>query len=205
MDLKNFYNISFVMNDLSQGIVRKIQDYENNIKGNFVIKKDFYNIEFIYMHSVILDMAKLISVTKVDKSGLNQLEKISPKEIKQQIKYFNEKYKKIIVKITQNRNRIISHLDISNKSTFFNMGFSNLEIENKIADFKKYVLTYDNKNKESIEVFVERLEQLKSKSIENERYSPCDFIEDIPTLKDMITKISKILREVDFYYYNQST
>lgn len=199
---KNFYNLLFVVDDLSSAIVKKIDDYENLIQGSNTIKKDFYNIEFVYMHSIVLDMAKLLSVTKSDKSGLIQLKDISPEEIESEIAKFEQDNKKIIEKITNNRNRIISHVDISDGSAYFDMGISEHEFKNKIDDYRRYLAHFGDVDENKIRTYEESLQKIKSTSSENERYRPPDFIVDLPVLKSMSEKISKFAHDINIYYYN---
>lgn len=196
---KNLYNILFVTNDLSHAILKKMDDYKNHIDTDFSLKKKFYNIEFVYMHSIILDIAKLISATGSDKSGLKQLKELCPsKTIEEEISNFEIKYKNTIEKIKTNRNKIIAHVDISNTDSYFEMGFSEIEISRKISDLKSY-LKYHTKEP-SIEM-ISQLENLKASCPKKERYSPSDFMSEIPLLEAMVREILKISKDLNLYFY----
>jgi len=196
---KNFYNILFVVNDLSYTIFKKIDDYKNHIESDPSLKRRFYNIEFVYIHSIILDIAKLISATGSDKSGLKQLKELcTSKTIKTKINNFEIKYKNTLKKITVNRNKIIAHVDISDAGSYFDMGFSETEINKKITDTKKY---FKNIKKEPDPNLISQLENLKARSSTNERYSPSDFIIEIPVLENMVKEILKISIDINLYFY----
>ena len=96
---KNFYKILYVISDLSETVLRKIDDYKKNLIDNTDLKNKFYNIEFVYMHSIVLDLAKILSVTGSDKSGLKQLKDLcSNRIIRDEINSFEIKYKDTIKK-----------------------------------------------------------------------------------------------------------
>jgi hypothetical protein len=198
---KNFYNHLFVIEDLGHSILKKLDDFINNIVNNSSIKKMFYNIDFVYMHSILLDLAKLISVTNADKSGLKQLKEISPKSTKDRIVAFESKYRDTIDKITSNRNKIISHVDISDANSYFKMGFSDIEIENKIEDNRKY-MNMIKSSKDDNSKLIADLKKLKSISPKWERYSPSDFCEDIEIFKTMVNEVLAITRDLNKYFYN---
>lgn len=113
----DFYNVLFVIYQLSSDILKKIIDYKTLIEDSNLIKKQFYNIEFVYMHSIILDIAKLTSSTKSDKSGLKELEKISPNVLKKEITALTQRHKDLLEKIRNNRNKIIAHIDVTERGS----------------------------------------------------------------------------------------
>lgn len=198
---KEFNECYLVAYDLGGTILKKIDDYENRIQNNFQIKKDFYNIEFVYMHSILLDMAKLISVTNNDKSGLRQLKSISPESIKESIEKFEKEYEKTIEKITSNRNRIISHIDISDTKAYFKMGFSEIETVQRISNYKTYFKNTNTLEKED-QKLIEGLKKQQAGSPNEERYSPSDFFADFNIFKEMVNKILTVASDLNMYYYN---
>jgi len=198
---KNFANNLLVIEGLSNAILRKIDDCENKIKDNFSIKRDFYNIDYVYMHSIVLDMAKLISVTNSDKSGLRQLKSESPTVFRKRIEKFEKRYHKTIEKITSNRNRIISHVNISDINSYFNMGFSDIEISKKIEDYKKILEHYGGIYKPDLQLITD-LEKFKSADIKDERYSPSDFSKDTDNFRAMVREILFIVRDLNIHFYN---
>lgn len=200
---EEFYNILNVMGILSNDILRKLDDYENQIISNSSTKQQFYNIEYVYMHSTVLDLAKLLAVTKSDKSGLRQLMDISPEKYAEKISAFQVEYESIIAKIKDNRNRIISHVDISSDRAYFMMGVSESETEKKIADYLGAQKYYRENPVARIKV-VEGLRSLQSLGRVNEKYGPTDFVGDFPVFKKMITEIGEILHDLNMYYYENS-
>jgi hypothetical protein len=157
------------------------------------------------MHSVLLDIGKLLCVTGSDKSGLNELEKLAPNQFKKEINDFKLKYSDIISKITTNRNKIIAHIDISENGSYFKLGFSHTEIDRKIEDFKKYVESINNGvlNKSDLEV-IDGYNKLKSSSIKYERYSPSDFYKDKDIFVEMVNIIRKIAQELNYHFYKEN-
>lgn len=195
----NFYNILFVVNDLSHTILKKIDDYKTRIENDASLRRKFYNIEFVYMHSIILDIAKLTSATDSDKSGLKQLKELcTSKIIKAEIDNFESKYKNTLQKIKANRNKIIAHVDISDAGSYFDMGFSEIEINKKITDLKEY---FKHIKQEPDSNLVSQLENLRVSSSIKERYSPSDFIIEIPILENMVKEILKISTGLSLYFY----
>ncbi len=200
---QGFYNILFVINELGSTILKKISDYENVIQNDYSLKKKFHNIEFVYIHSIILDIAKLTSKASSDKSGLKDLKKFcSDKTIQNKITNFEVKYKNTLEKIKNNRNRIIAHVDISEENSYFKMGFSDIEIKTKKDDYKKYM---ELTNQQLDIVKIEELEKFQTSSIKEERYSPSDFLLEIGLLKEMINEVLVIASDINLYFYNSKS
>ena len=194
---QNFYDLLAVMEELSFTTLKHLEEYEGNILNKVDLKKNFHNIDFVYMHIIILNLAKLLSVTNSDKSGLAQLEKFASPALKQEIFLFRNKYQHVINKIASNRNRIISHIDISDLKAYYKMGFSEVEIEKKIEDRKKYLRIIGQKENKNDTDFYEHLRKLIALSEDNERYSPSDFVDAFPLFKSMINEILKLTRDVN--------
>lgn len=199
-----FSTIFFVINDLGITILKKINDYENQIENDPLIKKRFYNIEFVYMHSIILDIAKLISATNSDKSGLKQLISFcNNKDILTKFNDFKIKYEKTFKKIKSNRDKIIAHIDISDRGSYFNMGFSEIEISKKIDNYKRYLKDMGQKSDHKL---ISDLEKLKAVSSGEERYSPSDFLIEIPEIKNIVGEVLEISSNLlKLYFYNNQT
>jgi hypothetical protein len=136
---QNYYDLLAVMEDLSFTTLTYLREYENYISKETNIKETFQTVDFVYMQVVLLNLSKLLSLTNSDKAGLSQLERFGSSIHKQEIVNFRDKYKDIIEKIKSNRNRIISHVDISGSKAYYKMTFSKDEIERKILDRKKYL------------------------------------------------------------------
>ncbi|MBU4056658.1 hypothetical protein KJ695_01975, partial [Patescibacteria group bacterium] len=182
-----------VTRDLIYRIKQKIKDFQYIHKSKS-LKEKLRDIEFVYMHSIIFDIAKLFGATKSDKIGLKQFKNISPKKSKDKLTELEKSYGDIFLKISNNRNRIIAHINISNKNAYFNMGFSIEEINKKIADCKNSAYFDPNDS------FIERLKNLKAKNRDNERYSPSDFLIDIPRIEKFLNEFTLIIDEVNIYY-----
>jgi len=197
---KKFWNIVFVIDDLSRAILKKLTDYEAKIKNNPSIKKDLRDIDFIYMHSTLLDLAKLVSQAGNDRSGLNELKKISPKKIKAKIEAFYMNHREIVVKIMSNRNRIVAHVDID-KNPYFNMKFSGAEINKVITDHRESV---EGTGMKPDLAFIAALKSLKSTTQNEERYSPSDFEVDIDTFRKMIQEVSSFVTDAKRLFYSQA-
>lgn len=198
----NFANLIFVILELGDSILKKISDYENNIHENTDIKTNFHNIDFVYMHSILLDMGKLLSVTNSDKSGLSELDNISPPEFKERIQKIRDNYGDTIDKITTNRNRIIAHIDISNTQSYFRLGFSRVEIDRKIEDYKKYIGLNDNNLSEVDLKVISDFEALMSTSVKYERYSPSDFFDEKETFVKIVREILQVATDLNVHFYN---
>ena len=166
-----------------------------------MLKKHFFNIDFVYMHHIILDMGKLLSVVKADKSTLSELEKIAPPLFKKEIKSLRKKHKSIIEKITTNRNKIIAHIDISDFGSYFKLGFSNVEINRKVADYTEYTKSRGKMTPADIDV-ISRYQKLRAASPKEERYSPSDFIQEKDAFKEITSEVLQIARRMNQYFYN---
>ncbi len=197
---ESFPDVFRVILDLSSTISKKIDDYKNNIENNPSIKRAFYNIDFVYMHSIVLDMGKLLSVNNNDRSGLRGLEKSSPDKFKKDIRIFRDKYKDVIEKIKSNRNRIISHVDISDEGHFSKMGFSEKEVNKKVTDLNDHFTFLYGLNKSLVESSIEHWNKLRSESIRTERYSPSDFSKEVDIFIIMIREIVSISYKINVCY-----
>lgn len=200
-NLDNFYKILFVVYQLNTDILKKINDYEVSIKNSDNTKNEFYNIEFVYMHSIILDIAKLISATRSDKSGIKELMKISPPNIKQEFERLLSDNSNLLEKVRINRNKIIAHIDVSEQGSYIEMGFSQVEIRRKIEDYKKYLeLSHIKPSKKDLAV-ITKFQEMKSSSLNLERYSPSDFSLDLPIFKVLLEKIIEISNKLNHHFY----
>jgi len=173
---------------------KKIRDFKCIANNKLLTKKLLCNIEVVYMNSIIIDIAKLINATKSDKAGLKQFKKISPEGSKNKLVELEKSYEDILKKIVSNRNRIIVHIDISDKNSYCNMGFSEEEVNRNIEDNINSI--YFNSNDSTIEGFKKSI----TKDKDNERYSPTDFLIDIPRIKKFLNEFILIINEVRIYY-----
>ena len=65
------------------------------------------------MHSIILDIAKLIGATGNEKGTLTGLYSLAPANLRKDIDELRLKNEIIFKKIENNRNKIIAHVDVS--------------------------------------------------------------------------------------------
>ena len=189
----NYYNLFAITWNLIKNTEKKIQDFKYILK-NKGLKEELHDIEIVYMHSIIIDIAKLINATKSDKIGLKQFKNISPKESKSKLVELEKSYKDIFLKIVSNRNRIIAHIDISNKNSYYNMGFSEEETNRMIKDY------IDSMYFDPSDSTIEGFKKLVAKNKNNERYSLSDFLTDIPRMKKFLNEFGSIINEVNNYY-----
>jgi hypothetical protein len=198
---KNLNNLLFAVDDVARTIIMKIKDYKSNIHDNPTLKSKFYNIDFVYMHSILLDLAKLLSTGRNDKSGLSELEKISPPDLKKSISAFKKQNDNQIKKIKSNRDRIIAHIDISDVKSYMKMGFSESEINKKVKDYSKYLELLHIDMRGAEEKVISDLKALVSSSIEDERYSPSDFFNELDTFSKIANEILEIAGKLRFHFY----
>jgi|GEM_PF-2787699 len=210
----NFYNISWVIEDLSNSTLVNLDDFKKIKESNLSSK--ITNIDYVYMYSIILDMGKILAVGGNDKSGLSALEEIYPDDFKEKeriskiqedfktrISQIQENYKDIISKLKNNRNRIIAHVDISEDNSYFKLGFSKIEIEEKINNHKKYLRLINKDETDLDTAYYAKLNSLVPSSIKDERYCPSDFLNDIESFKKIITEVLGVARDLNFYFYNE--
>jgi len=123
MNNKEISRLYGTVYELIVNVKQNIKDFEYIIKDKS-FQKYLRNIEIVYMNSIILDVSKLINATKYDKTGLEQLRSIAPQKFKRTIDILRKSFGGIFKKISNNRNRIIAHIDISDQGAYYNMGFS---------------------------------------------------------------------------------
>ena len=181
---------------------KKIEAYETKIGNNSSLSKEYFNIDYVYMHSIILDIAKLIGATGNEKGTLTGLYSLAPANLRKDIDELRLKNEIIFKKIENNRNKIIAHVDVSDFWAYFNMGFSQLEIDRRIQDFMNYLELTGQETKTNLDV-IENLKNLKSTSVQFERYSPADFGQDLNRFKSIINEILDITTRANSYFYNQ--
>ncbi len=162
--------------------------------------KRLHNIEFVYMGSIIIDLGVLLSVTKHDDSSLKKLGEICQENhnfhsIKLDVNSFLNKYKKTSGKIEANRNRLLSHIDISDKKSFHMMTFSNIETDENL---KKYGAINRDTGEIIHKTLFEAIDKMRTKEKSNntfsaERYGILDFREDIPKFISILEEVRKIV------------
>ena len=199
---KNFYNIYAVIEDLGNSTHENLDDFTKLNKNN--LYTELKNIGYVYMYSIILDMCKILAVGGNDKSGLKALLEIVPEDFKKRILQIQYNYKDVINKLKNNRNRIIAHVDISEENSYFSLGFSAVEIEEKIKNYKKYLRLINKDETEADIIFYNKLKSLVPSSVNNERYSLSDFSRDIDIFKRIIADVLEIARDLNIYFYNKN-
>ncbi|MBU2036893.1 hypothetical protein KJ866_01655 [Patescibacteria group bacterium] len=196
--ISNHYNLYAIVYELIERIGQNIKEFEYVIdRSSF--KKNLPSIKTAYMNFIILDLAKLISATKGDKTGLRQLKNISPKEYKAKIEKLEKDYRDVFKKITNNRNRIIAHIDISDKKAYYNMGFSEEEINRIIDDYRASPYC-DKSLTDENDPFIISIKKIQAKTKDDERYSLSDFRSNLPDFKKIISEISSINKNIISYY-----
>ncbi len=199
---KRFANHYFVIRDLGSNILMRMASFRK-IVDDAKLRHDFPDISFVYMHQILLDISKFMSLSGADNSGFPELIHISPKDIQAKIKAVESTYEPLLKKVESNRNRTIAHIDISNAKSYMKMGFSEAEITKKIDDYTRS-LTGPYGDAEYNHKLVEDLLAMRSSSSDEERYSPSDFLNDSTPITLMIEECFKIADELNQYYYNQS-
>lgn len=201
---KNFYNLLAVVKELSSDVLNYLDDYENYIYDNYELKKRLKNIEFVYMHYILITLSKLFSISQNDKSGMKSLKLVSPMNIQKEFQELEDKNKDLFEKIKSNRHRMIVHIDISEEKSFHKMGFSKLQMDKMIED---YVSSMRYAGKEEIantsHIF-EDMRRLEAKENKEERYSPLDFYRDIGRFREITKKLSSLADKVNQHYYEIS-
>lgn len=196
----NFCNIFFALHQLSADLLKKIKDYDLIMRSKN-IKDKLEKIESVYMESIILDMAKITSSNRSDKSGIKELQEISPALIKQEIADLLSDNKSILYKIKANRNRKIAHFDMSKENSFINMGFSEIQIDTMINDYKDGLEQSDIIQSDKDLSVIAEFRKVKSCSSDNERYSISDFSSDLPEFKKIIEKIIMIANKLNHCFH----
>jgi len=182
-------------------IDRYIKEFEY-ISGNELFDDSLPNIGNVYMNSIILDFAILFSIEDCDKAGLRQLKAGAPKKAKVDIEELEKTYNDIITKVKSNRRRIIAHRDISKENAYYYMGFSEIEINRIIEDYKKSPY-FDKPISDEEDLTITAFKKIQASSKENERYSLSDFQNDIPRLKEIIEKSYAIVKDINNYYHKK--
>lgn len=198
----NYYQLYGAIYSLTKIIEQDVKEFEIVVDDKDLKKKGLLDIGTVYMHSIIIDLSKLFSVTQSDKIGLKHLKSISPKESQNKIEKLKSNYSDIIKKVSCNRNRIIVHHDISKKGAYYNMGISKIEIEKIINDYKTsyhYDKSIDDKN----DPFILGMRKIVAQDKSNERYSLSDFKSDIPKIKEILEEIKLINNNIFGYYHKQ--
>lgn len=193
-DINYYCKLYSVVYELIERTKQDIKEFEIAIGDSDLKKKGLLNIGTAYMNSIIIALAKLFSITKSDKTGLKQIKNNSPEELKNKIETIEKKYGDIIKKVSANRNRIIVHIDISDKNAYYNMGISKTECERVISDYKK---SSHYKSEDSSDPFIESISKIQAMDKNNERYCLSDFQKDIPEIKKILEEI-KIIRDEFF-------
>jgi hypothetical protein len=172
---------------------QKIKDAKNNTANQ------------VYMESIILDMAKILGVSRSDQTGIesikNHLQSGKFFQFKNQIEKIDKKYKSVKSKIKQNRNRIISHIDF-HKKPYYGLKFSQAEV-NRIYDVPENLIAIvygDEEKYKSVKAQAEK--QLVSNQKRNQRYAPIDLDKDVPLFKSIIDELTKIFNEINLFVNN---
>jgi len=195
-EVKNFwihYFAAFL--NLKQDVLEKIEEVKiiNQIKPTLLLLR---KIEQVYMESIILDMAKIIGVSNCDQTGIKEIKKyLDDDDFKNKLDQIEEKYKTTIIKIRENRNRIISHLDFY-KNPYYNLKFSRDHLEKMIGPSspEAHALYGGKKNFEKVK---ERIMKKCSSSKEEERYCPIDLNKDVELFLSIIEELDEIFGKIN--------
>jgi len=197
---ESFASIMVSIYNLNTTILRTLEDYQ---KINDELISEMHNIDFIYMQFILLNMHKIFSDSKNDKTSIRVLKTIDPKKFLSEIIHFEEKYEHVIDKIKSNRHRVIAHIDISSSNAHWLMGLS----EHEIAIMRKDIENYCSLIGERVNVkdrMIKDLEKLQSSSAKNERYCPSDFSVDIPSFRSMLKEFLTIIDDMNLHFYKMS-
>lgn len=184
---------------LKQNAEAKINEFQK-------IKKTKNNTaKQVYMESIVLDMAKILGVSRSDQTGIesikNHLQSKKFIQFKKQIEKLDKKYQSVKSKVKQNRNRIISHIDF-HKKPYYGLKFSQAEV-NRIYDVPKELITIvygDEEKYKSVKAQAEK--QLVSNQKRNQRYAPIDLDNDMPLFKSIIDELAKIFNEINLFVHD---
>ncbi len=195
-DVKDFWMHYFgAFLNLKQDVLEKIEEIKiiNEIKPTLLLLR---KIEQVYMESIILDMAKIIGVSRCDQTGIKSIkEYLNNDDFNNEINRVEEKYKTTIVKISENRNRIISHLDFY-KNPYYNLKFSKEHLEEMIGPPSSTAYAHYG-GKKNFEKIKEKIMEKCSSSKEEERYCPIDLNKDIGIFLSMIDELDKIFEKIN--------
>ena len=184
---------------LKQNVEAKISEFQKIKKAKNNIAKQ------VYMESIVLDIAKILRVSRSDQTGIesikNHLQSKKFIQFKKQIEKLDKKYKSVKSKVKQNRNRIISHIDF-HKKPYYGLKFSQAEV-NRIYNVPKELITIvygDEEKYKSVKAHAET--QLVSNQKRNQRYAPIDLDKDVPLFESIIGELTKIFNEINLFVYN---
>ena len=166
------------------------------LKKISLIDVDLGRVRHVIMESIILDMGKIIGVTNADQTGIDKItQRLSSKIFSEYVEKLNSlknKYKETFLKIKNNRNRIISHLDFCNKP-YYEMKFSEDEVERMYA----YSPCMFNNNEEYEKIKNEAKQKLVTEQKQDQRYAPVDLEKDAPIFESIIQKLSEIFKKIN--------
>ncbi len=201
---QNFYDIVAVVYDLSGEVEKKLGQYNSTIWTDKKLRMELSGIEYVYMSSIILDLAKIFSLARKDESGLKKLKECSPSVIRDKFFQLQKSHNKLLEKLKENRNRLIAHVDISKDRSVFRMTLSKSE---RIRMIKNYGFIIENHRDEKslIEDFAKNISKKRSRSHKNERYSPVDLIHDAPEILRMLKELKIIVSELVMYFYKKES
>lgn len=188
---------------------------DKNLSNNLGV--DFSVQQFAYMQFIVGEMAKILGLTKSDSFGMNKLNiyledwqnniKIKDKDDDyetEQVNNFKESIKiliqeindilfenkDLIEKIRVNRNKIISHIQITNMKD----GITAMDL--KLSP-KAHRFIYSWKDDENyIDIKKNQSNNITNK-LNLQRYHPEDLIDDLLIFKKMTNDFSEIVSKVD--------
>lgn len=183
---------------------------------------DFSVQQFVYMQYIVGEMAKILGLTKIDSFGLNKLIiylenwknniKIKDKNDSYEVEQVNKLQKEIslliqnikdvlsenkdlIEKIRVNRNKIISHIQITSMKD--GVPVMDLKLSPKAHRFIYNWVDDDA----YVTIKKQRFNDISTK-LNVQRYHHEDLIDDLPVFKKMIDNISKTLEKINDLVYS---
>ena len=161
--------------------IKLIIDYEGIVSDQELTRK-FPQMETAYSDAIIVHVAKIFSNSKNESFRLGKFKTICRTEIKTEIEDVENEYKDIIGKIVTNRNKLVAHLD----REFYNLPFS----KNSIERMRQSMAQYLNIDLQEAQAIFGSMTTTTDKS--KERYAIGDLGDDLPRIKEMLTKLDSI-------------
>jgi len=203
---KFWYGYFGAFSQLRVSALNKINEFEKIKKTKNTNEIDLFLIKQVFMDSIVLDMAKILGVTRSDQTGIeNIVKRLSSKkfaQLRKKLEKTDKKYKSVKAKIKENRSRIIGHLDFQ-KRPYYNLKFSSAEIE-RIYETPPDLVNHVFGSREEYEAArTHAREQLVSNQERNQRYSQIDMNKDIPTFRTIIRELEDVFYKINLLVCNQ--
>ncbi len=191
-----FYATFGILSQLCSRIKVSLEEFEKLPKNPAL--KYFVWLETAYLYFILVDISKLLGLSRADRSGLKQFVDLLPSTTKKndfetQIKGFLSD--PICQKISLNRDKFICHLD----TDYMNIPFSRVEIDVMIKKFTDFCNL--NHMQVSAEV-IQNFESMVSTKSDIERFTISDLRAELGNFSSLVQAIEKLLFEINLHYYS---